>query len=428
VKAVASAALGSTTTFLPTRSPGRSAWLLLTLATLTSTLTGPGQTIGVSVFIDHFVADLGLSRSGVSRAYLIGTLAGAAALPAIGRTIDRLGVRPAQLAIGVLFAAALVNMSLVDGFAWLAVGFVGIRLLGQSALSLVSAVTVAISFERNRGAAIGLFSTISGALMALIPLGLAIIIDRVGWRSAWLVTAVVVGVAVPAIAWFGLRGVGAAAPESSPAGSQGGAGYERAEAVRTAQFWMLVTVSSTAAMLGTALNFHQIDLLGDAGLSSTAAAALFVPQVLGSTVASLGVGFLTDRVGSRYLPAAGAAMLAIAQALAAIAAPGAIVIVYAVTLGAMGGGLRTTTAALLPSWFGTAQLGSIQGALTLFSVGASALGPVVLAEAEHRLGGYSPAVLVLGVLPLAAMVVALVPAANRSPGPRTSNPTAISRR
>jgi len=41
-------------------------WRILGLAILTGGLTGPGQTIGVSVFVDHFIADLGMSRSEVS--------------------------------------------------------------------------------------------------------------------------------------------------------------------------------------------------------------------------------------------------------------------------------------------------------------------------------------------------------------------------
>ena len=59
-----------------TRAPilrGESGLIFLT-AVLAAGLTGPGQTIGVSVFIDHFVEDLALSRPLVSTAYLIGTL------------------------------------------------------------------------------------------------------------------------------------------------------------------------------------------------------------------------------------------------------------------------------------------------------------------------------------------------------------------
>jgi len=97
-------------------SPSRSefadrGWVVLVLATITATMTGPGQTLGVSVFIDSFVEDLSLSRSQVSSAYLVGTLVAAVLLPRIGSLIDARGVRRAQVVIGALFAAALANMS-----------------------------------------------------------------------------------------------------------------------------------------------------------------------------------------------------------------------------------------------------------------------------------------------------------------------------
>ena len=53
-------------------------WRIAGLATITGAMTGPGQTIGVSVSIDALIAELGLSRPQVSAAHLIGTLAGAA--------------------------------------------------------------------------------------------------------------------------------------------------------------------------------------------------------------------------------------------------------------------------------------------------------------------------------------------------------------
>ena len=43
-------------------------------------MTAPGQTLGVSVFLDHIVADLNLSRSTVSLLYTFGTLTGALSL------------------------------------------------------------------------------------------------------------------------------------------------------------------------------------------------------------------------------------------------------------------------------------------------------------------------------------------------------------
>jgi MFS family permease len=390
--------------------------MVLAFAIIAAGLTGPGQTIGVSVFIDHFVDDLSLSRSQVSTAYLIGTLAGAVLLPTVGRFIDRRGVRRSQVLIGLLFGLALVNMSFVNGIIWLAIGFGGIRFLGQGSLSLVSTVTVQLRFDRTRGTALGIFTTASAGVMALVPVALAVVISAVGWRNAWLVSAaVVVGLVVP-IAWFGLRDLPTGTrPRVSgdPAIEIGGRSdtdsFDRGEAIRTSSFWMLAAVSGAAGMMSTALNFHQIDLLGDAGLSEKAAAALFIPQVAGSTVAGLTIGYVGDRIGTRYLPAIGMALLLTAQLLAAVAAPGVIVIIYAVVLGATGGATRTASATLQPQWFGTGHIGSIQGALTLFAVGASAIGPVALTLAEQWMGSYPPAVVLLCVVPVAAMLFALGP-------------------
>jgi MFS family permease len=383
-------------------------WRILGLATLTSALTGPGQTIGVAVFIDHFVSDLSLSREAVSIAYMIGTLTGATILPSVGTWVDRRGVRRAQIVVGALFALALVNMSLVNGIVWLAVGFTGIRLLGQGSLSLISIVAVSISFTDKRGTALGIFAVVSNALMTMVPIGLAAAIAWVGWRSAWLVAAVVVVSTVVPIAVFGLR--------SMPTGTQGADddadvadafSVDRATAVRTRGFWILVAVSGSAGMLSTALNFHQIDLLGDAGLSDNAAAAMFMPQVVGSTVAGLAFGWIADRVGHRYLPAVSMALLFAAHVLAANAAPGPSVLIYAVCLGAAGGSIRTVSSLLLPEWFGTAHLGSIQGALTLFNVAGSALGPVALAALQSTTGSYPPAILILSAIPAAALIFSL---------------------
>jgi len=388
-------------------------WVVLVLATVAATMTGPGQTIGVSVFIDSFVDDLSLSRSEVSTAYLIGTLAGASLLPRVGRLIDQRGVRSAQIVIGLLFGAALVNMSFVNGLVWLTLGFLGIRFLGQGSLSLVSTVTVSIRFVRNRGTAIGLFATGSTGGIALVPVALALVINAVGWRSAWVVAAVAVVVVVVPVAWFGLRDLPAgtrsrATDQGAAASAVDDGSFDRGEAMRTRSFWMLAAVTGAAGMLSTALVFHQIDLLGEAGLSKTAAAALFIPQVIGSIIAGLLFGYLADRVGMRYLPTLGMVLLVAAMLLASIAAPGAIVFAYAVVLGAMGGGVRTTAATLLPHWFGTAHLGSIQGSLTFFNVGSTAVGPVVLAVTQGWFGSYSPAVLVLAAIPAAALLFSLV--------------------
>ena len=395
---------------------------ILLFAVLASALTGPGQTIGVSVFIDHFISDLGITREEVSGAYLVGTLAASLFLPTVGRAIDRFGVRRSQVVIGLGFALVLVNMSFVTGLVTLAIGFLGIRQLGQGSLSLVSTVTVSLRFERDRGTALGLYSTFSAGLLAVAPILLGASIAAFGWRSTWLIAAATVALVVTPMSWFGLAGmprnstksaVRETTAESVPQDAVTDGSVPRAIAVRSRGFWILVAISGSASMLSTALNFHQIDLLTSAGLSTVAAAALFLPQVIGSSIAGFGFGVLIDRAASgsrawgRFLPAAAAGLLALAHLLAAIVAPGVVVFVYAISLGAAGGAIRTVTSALIPQWFGTGELGSIQGALTTITVGFSAIGPLTLAFLEANTGSYATSVLILATIPVAAALFSL---------------------
>ena len=48
-----------------TRTPFYYGWVVLLAATFGMLMTPPGQTLGVSIFLDRIIADLGLSRATV---------------------------------------------------------------------------------------------------------------------------------------------------------------------------------------------------------------------------------------------------------------------------------------------------------------------------------------------------------------------------
>ncbi len=399
-------------------------WRMLTLAVITAVMTGPGQTIGVSVFIDHLVAALDTSRSLVSSAYLVGTLTGAAAMPFVGRFLDRRGVRLSQTLFGSAFAVALLVMAGVSSLPWLILGFAGIRMFGQGSLSMVSSVTVALWFERRRGVAMGILATAAGALMTLVPVVLNQVIEASGWRVAWLVAAVAVALVVVPLGWFGLVDrpstvgqipdglpltptvVSVSTPSPTPASASAGS-YTRSEAARTSQFWILVVIGVTSGALITGLNFHQIDLLGEAGLSSGEAAIMFLPQILGSSVAALGVGSVLDRVGTRFVPAFSMVLLVAVHVIAAGLSGQATILLYAVGLGSVGGSVRAALSTMVPGYFGTGHIGSIQGLITVANVAGSAVGPVVLAVTQSATGSYRSANLILAVIPVLATAICL---------------------
>ena len=332
------------------------------------------------------------------------------------------------MVVGVAFALALANMAGVRNLIWLTVGFGGIRMMGQGALSMVTMVSVSLWFEQRRGVAMGVLATIAGAGIVAVPFALNAVILATSWRTAWLVAAAVILLTVVPLGRFGLvdrpatvgqypdgieprdtdpKDTRSSTSDLHATSSLSRKSLTRAQAARTRQFWILIAISSVSSMLITGLNFHQIDLLAEAGLSSAQAAAMFLPQIIGSSVFGIGVGYLIDRVGVRFVPAFAISLLIVVHLLGAAVEPGVIVFVYAIALGATGGAIRSALTTMVPGYFGIDHIGSIQGVMTVASVAGSAVGPVTLALVEGWLGSYRSANLVLIVLPAVALAFTL---------------------
>lgn len=155
-------------------------------------LTAPGQTAAISAFVDPLIHGLGVSRSLVSGAYMVGTLAGACAMPLLGRLIDRHGPRRVMAVIAVAFGVVLMALSAVSGIVGLTAGFVGIRMLGQGALNLTATTAVAVYIERRRGLAQGITSAVGAAGISLAPVALAGLVAEHGFRMVWFVEGLVI--------------------------------------------------------------------------------------------------------------------------------------------------------------------------------------------------------------------------------------------
>lgn len=402
-------------------------WRIVAWCAITLGMTAPGQTAGVSVFIDPMMAGLDLTRSQVAGAYLVGTLAGAWTMPWFGRLMDRRGMRFVLTAVGAAFAVVLAAMSGVAGLVTLALGFIGIRMLGQGALSLISTTAVAHWFDRRRGQAVGWSAAGGQAIMTVVPLALAGVIATVGWRSAWVVAAVVVGVVCVSIARFAMHDKpsdlgehvdGVAPTEQEP--ERHAWGVTRAEAVRAPMFWALAGGVIATGLIGTALAFHQVSILGEQGLTPLEAAANFIPQTAAALVATLVTGVLVDHVRPRAVLAVSMACLAAAILLLPSVSPGFTAALYGAAFGAAGGSARALEAGALPKIFGTLHLGSIRGVVMTLTVLGTAVAPFLVSVGRDLTGSYVPVLRMLLVLPAAVVVVGLFadrPPASPDPDP-----------
>ena len=398
------------------RSPqGFYGWHVTVYAALVLVATAPGQTVGVSTFIDPMIADLGLERSTISGAYLVGTLGGALALPRIGRLVDRVGARRCMLGFGAAFGAVLVTMSLVGGFAGLLLGFLAIRSLGQGALGLTATTVAARWFERRRGRALGMVSAVGSAGISLVPLLSEMVISAHGWRTAWIVMGVAVWLVVLPVAAWGVRDDPAdlgQRPDGDAPAPDGTftplpSGLTRRQAFAEPYFWVLTAGVAVSGLLSTAVAFHQISLLGDRGLSSAAAAANFLPQTAAGLVMTLVVGHLIDRVDVRVVVVLAMGLHTLALVWLTFVRPGWSAVAFGMAIGAAGAAIRITEAAAIPAYFGVTHLGYIRGFVASVSVGSTAFGPLLFALGHDLAGSYRPVVLLGAALPLLVTAAAL---------------------
>lgn len=404
-----------------TRSPVFFGWIVMLAGSFGMIMTSPGQTYGVSIFIEHFIADLGISRSMVSTYYAIGTLIGAAALPFVGRRIDQLGPRVVVVAVATLFGLACIFMGVVSSGLLLLIGFVLIRMLGQGSLGLVSTNVINQWWMRRRGTVMG----ISGVLVALLGIGtipnlLNWMIAQLGWRTTYMALGLTLIFIMAPIGYlfyrsrpenYGLLPDGTATAAPQPDVTQHPETTEQnwtlAEAIRTPAFWIVAGGLSTIAMLATGLTFHMVSIFDDNQRSATAAAAVYVPVAMVSAAVTLGSGILVDRVPIRFLLAGAlfiqAGTLLLAQSLSSMT----MALAYGVAMGFLFGMMGILSSVVWATFFGRRYLGSITGLTATFFVAGSALGPMPLGFARDRLGSYNLALTLLAIIPLVLGIITL---------------------
>jgi MFS family permease len=389
-------------------------WVVLAAGTLGIIMTSPGQTYAVSIFTEHFITDLGLSRSLVSTLYSAGTLIGSLALPLVGRQIDRRGSRLMVVIIAALFGLACIFMGLVRGALMLGLGFVSIRMLGQGSLGLVSQNVINQWWQQRRGTMMGLSGVVSSLFgLSAFPALINWLIPLYGWRVSYgLLGGLLLLVMVP-VGFFFFReqpeqyGLQPDGRSSQPHAANlpdaillPEINWTPAEALRTSAFWLVAGSTAVMALISTGLFFHMVSLFQDNGLPPTMAAAVYTPIAIATAIATLSSGILVDRLPLRGVLATALLLVAAATGLAQHLASAPLAILYGVLLGAGMGLYRTVIAVAWAHYFGRLHLGSISGAASTILIVGAALGPIPFALARDGLGSYNPALNGLALLAL----------------------------
>ena len=340
----------------PRRSHGRIAncriyygWIIASAGLLGMVMSSPGQTFIISLFTEHFIHDLGLSRSMVSFLYMIGTLSGAILLQLtrMGHHIDRSGPRRMIVLVSIAFGLSCVYMSIISSAAMLTLGFIALRFLGQSSMTLISGTMVNQWWVRFRGRIRGLMGVASSLItLSLLPMLVRGLLTSVGWRGSYVVFGLVLLFIMAPIGYlayrrrpedFSLVPDGVRVPTRSRDPDEGRVVQEvhftLPEAVRTPAFWILALSMGVLSLVSTGLIFHMESIVTDQGLERAIAAMVFMPMGMTQALLRFPAGYLVDKIQPKYVLALALVAQAATVFMATRMSASASVYMYGVVLG-----------------------------------------------------------------------------------------------
>ncbi len=386
-------------------------------------MTSPGQTYVVSIFLEGFIADLGISRSLVSMLYTLGTLVGSFILPIVGYQLDRHGARLIVVLITALFGLACVYMGYVQNAFMLGLGFIALRMLGQGSLGMVCTNVINQWWVRRRGMVMGI-SGMAGSLISLggFPNLINWLLPIYGWRFTYILLGIILVFVMTPLAFIFFRNQ----PEDyglQPDGGESGIFRSRkrkqvptgwtevhwtlGQAMHTSVFWILLGSLSAISMLSTGLFFHIVSIFTDNGLTPDLAAAVFVPVAVTTALVNWGSGLLVDRVPVRVLLAIGLFFQALSLLMARSLSGLTLVLIFGIVLGISSGLIRILGSVVWAMYFGRQHLGSITGFTTMITITGSAMGPMPLGIGRDLLGSYNLALIISAVIPLLLGILGL---------------------
>ncbi|MGE0688632.1 MAG: MFS transporter [Dehalococcoidia bacterium] len=393
-------------------------WWIVFTGYLTQIASGGASGWVFGVLILPMQHDLGWSRSTIVGVLTLEKLVGGACSVWLGPRLDRYGARAVMAGSAALGGALLLLISQVQApwqsyVLWAFMGLVspGLMLLGP---------VVAISnwFVRKRAQAI-MFSTLSAATSALLLApAMAAVADAMSWRTAWLLTGLLMWATIP-FSWLAIR----RRPEDVglvPDGSPPPAGTEDATerrvvaenevdefwtvpmALRSRSFWLLSLGFMLTTLPAGSIYIHMSSFVQSRGFSVEAGAGAVSVYGLGVLAGRFIWGFAVAKAGLHRTLVTYAFLYGLSIFLFTL--PHTLFAIYATTvfLGVAIAGAQQLRAQAFPDYFGRRIVGTLLGYATVISTITSASAPLIVAVAYDRTGSFVPTFLVWGACCLLA--------------------------
>lgn len=400
-------------------------------------LSTPGQTIGVSVFTDHLIQALHVTRFQLSMAYAAGTILSSVVIARISKYLDIWGTRMVAMFSAVTLGIILLYMSQVDRIAGILTfssipfltvsialfcvtfGFLFMRLSGQGMLALCSRTMLMRWFVVRRGTMNSLMGVVVSLVFSISPLLFDLMIRRFNWRGAWVIIGIMMMTVFAGFIFLffrdnpescGLTADGSEFSKNRQIEEEESISWTLHQVKKTFTFWIFNLGTAMYSLYITAITFHVVSIFESFGYGRTEAISIFSPSSWIAVTLSLVAGFSSDLKFIRYRLKYYLILLLAGMSISAI---GILMLGHPVGkwLVIAGNGIASGMFGLCSSviwgrYYGREHLGEIAGHNMSYLVFFSAVGPSLFAFTLSFFGSYLGAVLfclliMIGLLGLA---------------------------
>lgn len=342
----------------------------------------------LGVFMDPVATSTGWSRGQISFAASVFTAVLIVAIPAVGRLIDRFGVRRVLLPSVALFGVGLICIGGARSLWQWYLGFAGVAAFGAGANSVSYMRAVCTWYDRHRGLAIAIAQAGMGIGVMSMPVLVQTLLKHGGWSFAYEILGVIVLLVSLPSALLVTENRSAAPLERRDTSASADGDTPTSAALRQFRFWALAAgfFFWAGAVNSTAL--HLVPLIQSTGIDR--ATALTAASVFGAAmlVGRIGTGLLVDRYFAPLVAAAlvGASTLAIA--MLAHGVPGELVFVAAFLVGISAGSDGDLLSYLVARYFGLRSFATLSSLVFSVYLVGTTIFPWLTGLLAERYGGY----------------------------------------
>ncbi|MGJ4947520.1 MFS transporter [Bradyrhizobium sp. HKCCYLS20291] len=395
-----------------TSSPPRArmAFAVLGLCFALSVL-GRGLGESFTVFLKPISDSFGWDRAEVVSIYSLTALAGGLAAPVIGRLFDHSGPRTVY-ALGLLLLGSAFTAAAHAEALWqfqLSIGLcvgIGIALIGN----VPNSILLGRWFGQKLPTAMAVIYSATGAGVLLLLPGSQLLIDAIGWRSAYQLFGAAAFILLVPLALLPWRLFAAGAPDiiRPIADELADDAWTLSRALRHHAFWALFSTFFFTAVGMYAIAPQVVAYLIDSGFAPLQAATAWGFSGVVLLFGMLGVSWLDGLIGRRP-----SVLLSYAVSIAGIImlwalqfAPNMVLLTgFVICFGSMIGSRGPLLSATAMKIFRGKRVGTIYGAITIGSGLGSALGSWSGGVIHDLTHGYDAVI----ALALVSVVIGMIP-------------------